>query len=781
MVSIPGYRLVAQLASGSSGTVWRAVQERLDREVAVKVLEPGLFSEEETRRRFLREAKLQASLSHPNLLGLLDAGFAGGQPYLAMELAEGGTLRDLLARERQVDYPKALRIAAEIAHGLAHAHERGIVHRDLKPENVLFSATGEAKVADFGLAKSTSTTHTVQTATGVILGTPGYIAPEAIRGESPGKAADIYALGVMLYEMIRGGAPFRGSDVADTLQRQLAGRAGAVPGWPEALNELVLGCLAVDPARRPGSAAEVADRIEALPPELPEVSQATIMMSGSRSVKRAPVPTMVRPVPSSKVRVVPPRLGFAAAGALLLAAGFLYYTSKPPPEPPAPVAPVSAEQLPDLLSTNVGAGRAMLRFGGPCPPGVKLTYWKAGTGQRTTVDVRAGESSFSLAKLETGTPYAGELSAGSSARPLSWKTIAPDRSTGGLPIAQGHWEKWDVAWNGTRVAVAWAEIESEKKIVLKTRISPDLGETWEPIEKAADMELDDHFGLVATPKGVTVGWLSWKESPQYARLRLAFRAWESNAWTALSSLDGLDRASGLLLAAGGSDEVDCLVWRAVPPATRQCWFRFTAGRTVPPEALAKAEVLPILNYSQLVRAGDALHAVGRTWDPEDRALHWICKKGTGPISQPVPVTYPNSEPGSRETDAEPFGDKMFITMAAWDLMQLWSFSPAGLKVTGPMEPRKTRVAQIRPSLAADGPRLYLGHAEGQLIGVVAQILIHESFDGTAWHLVAARGVASDDVLGPMRIVAAGGRYLAMLNSSLHHRITAVPIPPVRER
>ncbi|MBI4870383.1 MAG: serine/threonine protein kinase, partial [Candidatus Riflebacteria bacterium] len=207
---IPGYRILAQLGAGSSGTVYRALQSDLGRQVALKILAPGLFDAEETRARFLREARLQARLAHGNLVALFDAGIVGEQAYLATEYVDGGTLRRLLGRPAALPLQHALRLAQEIAAGLTHAHEAGIVHRDLKPENVLLTAGGTAKVADFGLARSMEGNQTLKTAADRIMGTPGYLAPEVLCGATATCAADLYALGVILFEMFAGRKPLVG-------------------------------------------------------------------------------------------------------------------------------------------------------------------------------------------------------------------------------------------------------------------------------------------------------------------------------------------------------------------------------------------------------------------------------------------------------------------------------------------------------------------------------------------------------------------------------------------
>lgn len=150
--------MIQEIASGASATVYRAEQLDLGRIVALKLLAPGLFDAEETRARFVREAKLQGRLQHPNILPVFDAGFADGRPYLIMELIDGGSLRDLLLSRGCLELLEALRIMRDTAAGLACAHDSGVIHRDLKPENVLIGSGGTCRVADFGLAKSPALT-----------------------------------------------------------------------------------------------------------------------------------------------------------------------------------------------------------------------------------------------------------------------------------------------------------------------------------------------------------------------------------------------------------------------------------------------------------------------------------------------------------------------------------------------------------------------------------------------------------------------------------------------
>ncbi|MBI3892274.1 MAG: serine/threonine protein kinase, partial [Candidatus Wallbacteria bacterium] len=309
MIQIPGYRLVRELGSGASGTVHLAVQEALERSVAVKILAPGLFDAEQTRARFEREAKVQARLDHPNLLRVLDAGFAGDTPYLVMELVEGGSLRDRLDKQGRLPAAEAVSVAAAIASGLAHAHAMGIVHRDLKPENVLFTGEGLAQVADFGLAKTSTAGESVRTATGIILGTPGYMAPEVLCGEAAGQAADVYGLGAMLYEAISGRKPFVHENLGKLLGMQLKTQptklSELASGVTQALETLVESCLAPAPGERPASAV-LARRLTVLAAELatgptPGAARATAAVRsagapGDSGIRKAPANPTPRPL-----------------------------------------------------------------------------------------------------------------------------------------------------------------------------------------------------------------------------------------------------------------------------------------------------------------------------------------------------------------------------------------------------------------------------------------------------------------------------------------------------
>ncbi|MDF3297125.1 Stk1 family PASTA domain-containing Ser/Thr kinase [Streptomyces tropicalis] len=249
------YRVDARIAVGGMATVYRALDTRLDRVLALKVMHPSLAADGSFVERFIREAKSVARLAHPNVVQVFDQGTDGSYVYLAMEYVAGCTLRDVL-RERGALAPRAaLDILEPVLAALGAAHRAGFVHRDMKPENVLIGDDGRVKVADFGLVRSVDT---VTSTTGSILGTVSYLAPEQIESGTADPRVDVYACGVVLYEMLTGGKPHRGESPAQVLYQHLhedvPAPSAAVPGLPAALDELVAAAAARTPGARPQDA-----------------------------------------------------------------------------------------------------------------------------------------------------------------------------------------------------------------------------------------------------------------------------------------------------------------------------------------------------------------------------------------------------------------------------------------------------------------------------------------------------------------------------------------------
>jgi eukaryotic-like serine/threonine-protein kinase len=256
------YRVDARIAVGGMATVYRALDTRLDRELALKVMHPALATDAAFVERFIREARSVARLAHPNVVAVFDQGAEGAYVYLAMEYVAGCTLRDVL-RERGALRPRAaLDVLEPVLAALGAAHRAGFVHRDIKPENVLIGDDGRVKVADFGLVRAVGA---VTSTTGSVLGTVSYLAPEQIEHGISGTRTDVYACGVVLYEMLTGVKPHRGDTPAQVLYRHLNEDvppvSELVPGLAPGLDALVAAAAARDPEARPHDAVALLARV----------------------------------------------------------------------------------------------------------------------------------------------------------------------------------------------------------------------------------------------------------------------------------------------------------------------------------------------------------------------------------------------------------------------------------------------------------------------------------------------------------------------------------------
>ncbi len=290
------YEIVAPLGVGGMGEVYRSRDSRLGRDVALKVITNEFAHDSERIQRFEQEARASGTLSHSNVCAVYDVGRHEGSPFVVMELLEGETLRAIVQRGA-IPLRTAMGYMAQAAGGLAAAHDKLIVHRDLKPENLFVKKDGQVKVLDFGLAKLTGTTTAAAgdesvtptvTGSGVILGTTAYMAPEQIRGEPVDARADVFALGVVLYELLAGRRPFGGSTPADVmsaiLQHDPAPLATLRPDIPAQLAWLVRRCLAKDPDRRVQTSRDVRNELEELLREM-ELGTAGDSPAGNKTLQ----------------------------------------------------------------------------------------------------------------------------------------------------------------------------------------------------------------------------------------------------------------------------------------------------------------------------------------------------------------------------------------------------------------------------------------------------------------------------------------------------------------
>lgn len=261
------YRLVAPLARGGMAEVWEATDEILTRSVAVKVLLPYLAADDAFVTRFKREAVAAARLSHPHIVAIYDTCTEGDIEAIVMELVRGSTLRELLDRNGPVPAPRAGEIAAQVADALDHAHRSGLVHRDVKPGNILLSNDGRVLVTDFGIAKAVQTSADL-TEVGQVMGTAKYLSPEQVQGLPLDPRSDVYALGVVLYEMLCGRPPFDGETTTAVAVARLTTeplRPRQVrPSIPRALEDIVLKAMARAPEARHSSAAEMRAALRAV-------------------------------------------------------------------------------------------------------------------------------------------------------------------------------------------------------------------------------------------------------------------------------------------------------------------------------------------------------------------------------------------------------------------------------------------------------------------------------------------------------------------------------------
>lgn len=332
------YRVEARIAVGGMATVYRAVDTRLDRVLALKVMHPGLAADTGFVERFIREAKAVARLSHTNVVGVFDQGTDGTYVYLAMEYVAGCTLRDVLREHGALSPRAALDVLEPVLGALGAAHRAGLVHRDMKPENVLIGDDGQVKVADFGLVRAVDTQTS---ATGALLGTVSYLAPEQIGHGTVDQRTDVYACGVVLYEMLTGAKPYTGDTpmqvIVQRLNEDVPPPSAAVPGLAPELDALVARATARDQAGRPADAVAMLAEVLAVraglsPDELDDRPSDAVPAGAAGSEE--PTSVVTRP-PADAVA------GDADEDALHRTARLMPRPPEPP-EPPMPHGPARA-------------------------------------------------------------------------------------------------------------------------------------------------------------------------------------------------------------------------------------------------------------------------------------------------------------------------------------------------------------------------------------------------------------------------------------------------------
>src|SRR5580658_9925903 len=270
------YRVIEKIGSGAMGEVFRARDERLGRDVALKLIRPASSDNPDHLRRFELEARAAAALNHPNIVAIYDVGFSDGTPYIVCELLEGKTLRKRLA-EGALPVRLAVEYSLQIVQGLIAAHDHRIVHRDLKPENLFGTRDGRVKILDFGVAKLQSSPEdsgrsveelTTVTKSGAVVGTVAYMAPEQLRSKPVDHRSDIFSVGAILYEMLAGRRAFRGETEVDTMTAVLLKEPPEIDleqaNIPASFQQIVRHCLEKDPQNRFQSARDLAFALETL-------------------------------------------------------------------------------------------------------------------------------------------------------------------------------------------------------------------------------------------------------------------------------------------------------------------------------------------------------------------------------------------------------------------------------------------------------------------------------------------------------------------------------------
>ncbi len=303
------FELVAEIGRGAMGIVYKAKDPMLERTVAIKTINMGMDKDgaEMYEKRFYQEARAAGGLNHPNIVTIYDIGKTENVCYMAMEYIEGPELRTLLLPGRPLTVPSALSIAAQVAEGLAYAHERGVVHRDIKPANIMVPESGPVKITDFGIARMRSSN--VQTQTGMMMGSPKYMSPEQVIGKRADHRSDVFSLGVILYEMLTGAAPFTGESVNAVMYQIVnfvpPAPSAINPAAPSALDVIVGRMIAKALEERFQSAAEIARGLRECEHQVYVAPSASISTSATMPLTAlAPGPTLAVVEPEVKTALL---------------------------------------------------------------------------------------------------------------------------------------------------------------------------------------------------------------------------------------------------------------------------------------------------------------------------------------------------------------------------------------------------------------------------------------------------------------------------------------------
>jgi eukaryotic-like serine/threonine-protein kinase len=359
-------------------SVYLARDAELERQVAIKILAPHLASEPGFYERFVREARMAARVSHPNIVQVFDAGEEDDRPFIVMEYVRGRTLAEEVRAQGTFEAARVVDVALQICGGLELAHANGLVHRDVKPQNLLLRDDGVVKIVDFGIARAAEATNLTQI--GSVLGTAAYLSPEQAAGEPVTGAADIYSLGVVLYELLTGRTPYDFKSLAELVVKQREETIPALrevePSVPERLEAVIMRCLARNPDFRPRSAAELARDLASASPDPPTIPLPPDTGVQATNVETVAVGRRTRALPTPRRVSVRRNFGLRGRGAWLIVAvvglilaiviGFAVLSSDSPsgepsnqaaqervtPVPPAADPAAQARNLADWLRSH---------------------------------------------------------------------------------------------------------------------------------------------------------------------------------------------------------------------------------------------------------------------------------------------------------------------------------------------------------------------------------------------------------------------------------------------
>mgnify|MGYP001437009156 CR=1 FL=1 len=423
------YRLESRIGAGGMSTVYCALDETLQRKVAIKLMNREVASDSDELERFRREARAVAQLSHPHIVGVIDAGEDEGRPYIVFEFVDGLTLKERIRKEGKLPIPEAVAYAIEIARALGAAHDHHIVHRDVKPQNVLIDSEGSAKVTDFGIARTLD--EEGLTADGRVLGTTDYVSPEQALGRPVTGQSDLYSLGVVLYEMVTGEVPFKGENQIAVAMKHVRDQMPDVQAKrPEV--SAALGAV-IDTA----TAKRVEDRYRDATELIADLEDTLAIETSRAGNATGEVTAVLRTLPSRKQRRIPFSLRHRAVAGLLmilivagaaavvvwLASRAQHGVGKPAQSTPAHVSAVDLCQNcahaynPDGLGGDTSQNDGQV---GLAIDGIESTYWQtqqyySGTlgkpGVGIYVDAKPGVIAREL-RLITGTPgFSGQIRA----------------------------------------------------------------------------------------------------------------------------------------------------------------------------------------------------------------------------------------------------------------------------------------------------------------------------------------------------------------------------------